>query len=592
MSQLIFLSVPPKSKVPVRASVYKCPTTHAQIVANECMVPMSPYAGKVMQRVTSKRIDVEASDIKDGKLKVVGSCSNCQHTLIASDKAIESMANTKPHCIMCGTAITAADYGSKRPEQLIKQALPSADCSELDYSSNLHDDPDILHGDPKYKDVGLNKELLEPGSDQKMAKEILSAMDDDEDEGLDADSEDGEDEGEDGGDYEEGDEDDDGGDLGSNDYYDEDEDGDEEDGDDEDSDGDAMNEDDGSDDGDDGEESTEASPSEDDDESMDATAAFDDEDADEDYSHDDAPHVVGERDMTTMDPDLITQDTALRQVGISASDALHSVISSEAATLAVLPIDNTSAMILAMVQDVGYMPYIALEASKATETLKPLFATPSKLVDAVNTVLSNSTGDIAKDLAGFGVRQINYNVRASSLIEKRIKDGITAATSALDDEKAHLIEDLKQCLAISATQVLKNLSDDATNVVSASLAESLKKVGVRSANALIDDAFTQHGPELMKTIIAKALDLMNKPYDVRNEIAKYVTAATGRNVLAAPSTGDRVAKSLADGSLPLSVQTPAGNTVESAAIRNPVTASANVDYTSIVKQAAGRRYTR
>ena len=98
----------------------------------------------------------------------------------------------------------------------------------------------------------------------------------------------------------------------------------------------------------------------------------------------------------------------------------------------------------------------------------------------------------------------------------------------------------------------------------------------------------------MKTIIAKALDLMNKPYDVRNEIAKYVTAATGRNVLAAPSTGDRVAKSLADGSLPLSsVQASAGNTVESAAIRNPVTASANgVDYTSIVKQAAGRRYTR
>jgi len=590
MSQLVFLSVPPKSKVPVRASVYKCPTTHAQIVANECMVPMSPYAGKVMQRVTAKRIEVGASDIKDGKLKVVGSCTNCQHTLIASAKALESLANTKPHCIICGTAVQAADVASPRQKQLIPQALPTAEeTEELDYGSNLHDDPEILHGDPKYKDVGLNKELLQPGSDQKMAQEILSAMDDEDDEGLDTDSEDGEDEG-DGDDYEEGDGDDDGGDLGSNDYYDEDEDGDDEDGDDEDGDDDSVNEDE-----DDGEETTEAGPSEDDDESMDAVAAFDDEDTeDADYDHSDAPHVVGERDMTTMDPDLITQDTALRQVGISASDALHSVLSSESATMAVLPIDTSSAMILALVQDVGYMPYIALEASKATDTLKPLFANPGKLVDAVNTVLSNSTGDIAKDLAGFGVRQINYNVRASSLIEKRINDGITAATSALEDEKAHLIEDLKQCLAISATQVLKNLSDDATNVVSASLAESLKKVGVRSANAMIDDAFTQHGPELMKTIIAKALDLMNKPYDVRNEIAKYVTAATGRNVLAAPSTGDRVAKSLADGSLPLSsVQASAGNTVESAAIRNPVTASANgVDYSSIVKQAAGRRYTR
>lgn len=607
MSQLIFLSVPPKSKVPVKASLYKCPNTHASVLANEIMIPLSPYTGKVMERTTARRIEVEASDVKDSELKVVGTCKNCQHTLLASDKAISSLANTKPHCVICGTEIAPA--GSTRVEQLIKQALPED--YDLDEGSDLHDIEDMDNGNPEFDEIGLNEELLDPGHDQRVAQEILSAMNDEEDEDSDdedSDDEDSDDSDDDDYDYDndddsdededaeedsdddsddyDEDEDSDDGDLGENDYSDDDGDGEEP------TDDDSDDSEYGDDEGDD--EEPQVNPSDDDDDTMDAQAAMwnaDEDDADDN----DAPRTVGEMDMTTMDPDLTVKNSGLRQVGINASDALHSVISSENATLAVLPIDNTSAMILAMVEDVGYMPYIALEASKASEAVKPLFANPAKLVETVNAVLANSQDDLVKDLASFGVRQITYSVKASSLIEKRIKEGVSAATSALKDEKAHIVDDMRQCLAISATHVLKNLSDDATNAVSAALSESLKKVGVRSANTLVDEAFTQHGPELMKTIIAKALDLMNKPYDTRNEIAKYVTAATGRNVLATASIGDRVAKSLADGTVPLStVQTPAGNTVESADAASgiPVSASTNVDYSSIVRQAASRRFVK
>src|SRR5271167_2773322 len=103
MSQLVFLSVAAKSKEPVKASLFKCPSTHAQIVANEIMIPNSPYNGKPMQRVTSKRIQVAASDVEAGDLKVVGTCSNCSHTLLASEKAFSSLANTQAHCVVCGT---------------------------------------------------------------------------------------------------------------------------------------------------------------------------------------------------------------------------------------------------------------------------------------------------------------------------------------------------------------------------------------------------------------------------------------------------------------------------------------------------------
>ncbi|MDE1905433.1 MAG: hypothetical protein KGH75_03155 [Rhodospirillales bacterium] len=604
MTQLIFLSVPPKSKVPVKASLFKCPTSHAQVVANEIMIPNSPFSGKPMQRITSKRIEVEASDIGPGDMRVVGTCKNCSHTLLASALAVAALKG-KPHCVMCGSHVEP---------QLIKQALPVGEGDELEYGSDLHDDPEILHGDPKYADIGLNRDLIHDDfdadeahlfpdidaqeemedfpdmdvlhneddnddNDQVVAHRILSEMDDEEDDDMndgDEGDSDGDDDNDD--DYyddpddtdEEPDEDD----VGNNDYYDEDEDNPDED---------EVDE-------------AHVNHDDDDDDSMDATASLDwDSEDDDDEMGLEQPHTVGNVAVTTMDPDLITQDTSLRQVGISAADALHSTVTADNATLAVLPIDAKSAMILAMVEGVGYMPYVGLEEVKASEACKPLFANPTKLINAVNAVLANTQGDVIKDLAGFGVRQLNYNVKASSLIEKRIKEGVEAATSALNDEKEHLVEDLRQCLAIAATEVLKNLTDGYTNPVSASLADGLKQVGVRSANKLIDDAFTDKGPELMKTIIARGLELMDKPYDTRNEIAKYVTAAAGRNVLATASVGDRVADSLARGVVPLSAQPSAESNVETAVTANaiPVDASTTYDYKSIVKSlSASRRNSR
>ena len=601
MSDLIFLSIPPKSKEAVKATMYRCPKTFAQVVSNECMIPMSPYVGQAMQRVTPNKIVVEASDLKEEDMKRVGKCKNCEHTLFASTKAINSLAKGKPHCIMCGSVVAMAP---EMPQQLLPEVIHPEDLGD---DTAVHNDmPDASDGDSKYSKVGLNDQLL--------AREILASMEDnDEDDDGDA--------------WDDGESDDD------DDYYDEDEDGDDE-GEDDDSDADGndyyddgsedngeesdIDDDDYDDDGDLGggatpDEEAEVHPSDDSDDSMDSTASIfasmgDGEDVEtesDDMLNDaadpgDAPGGVTVRqdDMTTMQGNMMADMAAKDKVniGIMASDALHSAVTSETATLAVLPIDTGSAMILAMVEDVGYMPYIALEASKAADAIKPLFANPAKLVETVNTVLSSSEGDLKKDLKAFGVREIHYSVRASNLIEKRIREGVAAATDALNDEKGHLVEDLRQCLAIAATEVMKNLKEDATNVVSAALSESLAKVGVRDAGLLVDQAFTNKGPEMMKTIIARALELMEKPYDSRNEIAKYVTAAVGLDVLAAAkptattvSVGDVVAKNLAEGSLPASVITPAG-TFESADRGQviPITAasSSNINYSSLVRNKA------
>jgi hypothetical protein len=575
MSDLIFLSSPAKSKEAVKATMYRCPKTHAQVIANECMIPMSPYVGQAMQRVTNSRITVSASELKEDDMKRVGHCKNCDHTLFASAKAINSLAKTKPHCIMCGSVVAMAP---EMAEQVIPQVIKPEDIGD---DVAVHNDmPDASDGDAKYAKVGLNDQLL--------ASEILASMDDDEDD--DGDSED-----EDEGDWDEdGNDDEDDEDLGENDYMDDDDD------EDEDSEEDYGDEDEGElGGGSTPDEEAEVNDSDDDsDDDMDATASDlgDDDDFSEmndaDGLDDTQANTVNMDDMTTMQGNRMADEAAQNKVniGLTAADALHSIVSSDSAMLAVLPIDTSSAMVLAMVNDVGYMPYIALEASKASDNIKPLFANPSKLVETVNAVLANSEGNLIKDLASFGVRQLNYSIRASALIEKRIKEGVFAATEALNDEKGHLVDDLRQCLAIAATEVMKNLKEDATNVVASTLSDSLKKVGVRDASLLVDQAFTAQGPELMKTIIARALELMDKPYDSRNEIAKYVTAAVGRNVLetAKPTQGDVVAKNLAEGSLPVSVHASAGNVVEPSSAANviPITASSNIDYSNLIKSKA------
>jgi hypothetical protein len=615
MTQMIFLSVPKSSRAPVKSSLFKCSKTQLEIVANDCMIPASPYTGRVMQKATTKSIEVNASDMKEAKLKHVGNCTNCSHQLYANASALKSLS-AMPHCIMCGTEIIAE---TEIVPQILKDIIPTFDLGE---GENLHDDPNILHGDPKFKDVALNDQLL--------ASQILSAMDNDDDASDDSgdddqddltDDEDGDDDDQDGDDYDyedgvDGDGDGDGDDADSDDDHSDDED---EDGDDQPEDDDYDygddDQDDGADpdgdDGDDGEDDDQENDSDeadsdddqpedagtddagDDDDTMDATASdIDDDDEGVEDTDSEFPDTLDSKfAATTMEPDAVVIS---RDLNIHASEALYSLVTADTAELAVLPIDNSSAMILANVENVGYMPYIAIEASKAKDELKSLFASPSKLVNAVNAVLANSTGDLEKDLASFGVRQLTYTVRSSSLIEQRIKEGVAVATAALNDEREHIIDDLRQCLSIASVQVLKNLENDATNTVSAALSESLKKVGVRSANNLVDQAFTDHGPELMKTIISKALDLMSKPFETRNEISKYVTAAAGRSVTASTEPKS-IARSLAEGNIPLSTAT-AEKVIASADVAPVVTDNvvplASNSFKDIVQAANRRRHAR
>jgi hypothetical protein len=104
---------------------------------------------------------------------------------------------------------------------------------------------------------------------------------------------------------------------------------------------------------------------------MDATASL------EDGVDTDGNEVTGDPTFNTVaDPDLSpgkeptegTTNTVINPKGldstdfvISASETLSQALASESATVAVLPIDNASALVLAMVKDVGYKQNVPIK---------------------------------------------------------------------------------------------------------------------------------------------------------------------------------------------------------------------------------------
>ncbi len=192
------------------------------------------------------------------------------------------------------------------------------------------------------------------------------------------------------------------------------------------------------------------------------------------------------------------------------------------------------------------------------------------------------------------MREIAYSVTAPKLIEQRIRTGVAAASAALQEERNSIVDDLRQCLSIASFEVLKNLKSDYPNVVSAELQNRLKQTGVRNADNIVNAAFAEKGPDLWKSIISRALELNAMSLDARNEIAKYVTDAAGRDVTAALSSGDRAAKTLASGNIYAATNQTTADTVHTAPAdkSTSVTASAQdsvVDFSKLAQQVAQRR---
>jgi hypothetical protein len=201
----------------------------------------------------------------------------------------------------------------------------------------------------------------------------------------------------------------------------------------------------------------------------------------------------------------------------------------------------------------GYTPLMVLEAKNASPANKKLFSNVTKLTAAFEAVAS-SDGFVmsVESMKPFGAKAFSYDVKVDSLVHKRISEGVTAATDALRQEKETLGESIKQCLKISGMEILKNLSGATPNPVRAALVEELNGLNVREAGKVVDYAFAKTGEPLILAIVAKAMELLDKPVAVRNEIAKYVSEATVQptsTVTASDKVSKDVATSLADGSV-------------------------------------------
>ncbi len=600
MKRPIFLSVSPGEKTAqIKSSLFICQETNRPVIGNSVAVPLSPFSGKAMQRATKQTVVASGSKIQS-ELTDLGKCTACPKHLFANADGYKMVkASKRAHCIYCGEPIKLKAATSP----IIPEAFEDHD---LDMGDDLHHDPRVLHGDDEFEDVGLNHILLasdddNDGDDQDNDEEDdddyndddLGDVSDDDDDGYNSDDEDDSDD-----DYPDDDDDDDG-------DYDDDPD------DEDDTDAEDTTDDDGE-DGDGNEDDDQ--PDDDDDQGDDDQSDDDDDDDDSDEDGqnvqasargfgrrnvmatlgDSADSAIlpdddsGEDSSDSLDSDTSNNVVSAGYLEINATDALFESLSGNNTQMGVVVLDPSCAMLVAHVQDVGYMPVVAFDRSKADPDLQTLFDNGDKLSSAINTVIANADTFQPKLLSKFGVRELKYGVQSSKFIENRIKAGVEAITASSKEERESFIDDMRQCLSIASVQVLKNLKTDTPNVVASHLAEQLSKIGVHAADSIVSEAFMTKGPELMASVLSSALDLYVKPISTRNEIANYVTTAAAVNSPSFVSRGTRVAKTLADGNVPVSV-TASGHDVEAA---GEPTRSTVVDYSRLVNAAARRAANR
>lgn len=161
---------------------------------------------------------------------------------------------------------------------------------------------------------------------------------------------------------------------------------------------------------------------------------------------------------------------------------------------------------------------------KASDSVKPLFAKPQPFAQAFFAIADNN-GLNNETIKDFGIEPVTVEVPVDEVTEQRIRKGIETKEAELREQQGNLQQDLQQALETTAIGMNKEVFKDVSHPVKAALYDELNKIGVRQPTLIIDRAFSQAGEEFMRILISKAFELMKKPLEARNEIARMVLQA-------------------------------------------------------------------
>jgi len=194
-------------------------------------------------------------------------------------------------------------------------------------------------------------------------------------------------------------------------------------------------------------------------------------------------------------------------------------------------------------------PVIKLDADKAGENEK-LFADGDDLSRAVQAIIDAEENPQPEHFAKLGGEAIEYDVPVADAIKQRINDGVEAVTAAYREQRDNLNDEMRACISIAALIVHKGMDKDLSNPLRDAFVGALTKVNVRNPENLVDAVFAEASEPYIKTVLAKANDLLAKPLEARNEIARFAERATYQ--ASASSDNNEHAEKFARASVPLS----------------------------------------
>lgn len=121
-----------------------------------------------------------------------------------------------------------------------------------------------------------------------------------------------------------------------------------------------------------------------------------------------------------------------------------------------------------------------------------------------------------------GFKGITHTVSVSSVVNEKVGAQVAEAKANLERDQKEYSERLLSAMATAAIGLNRGFFQGESNPVKAALYDALSSVGVKNAEVLIHNAFRTSSDDYHKVLFAKACEIIAKPLEVQESLAKAV----------------------------------------------------------------------
>lgn len=162
---------------------------------------------------------------------------------------------------------------------------------------------------------------------------------------------------------------------------------------------------------------------------------------------------------------------------------------------------------------------VAMASKSAAGNNADIFDTPKFGQAALATA---KVAGVKKALAELGFKPIKHKVSVSAEVRRMVDKQVNEQRQSISADQASYEASFMAALATAALGINRGFFTDVENPIKKSLWAALNSAGIRSPETLIDNVFKSHSDAYHKVLFAQAKDIVSKPKDVQESLAKAV----------------------------------------------------------------------